>query len=161
MQNNGADIVCLRSAVCAGLRNILQVNAEYCLSALCSFCLCLKYLSGECRILAQILSVRALLFALILETSWKRVSTESFWIKQEILNTKSAPQHIYDGYQGVGMVGPFFSWWDHVLTRDCVIFSSRPSWFTAYWWQATPIPWYLLISYTSQIIFWQKWCWQG
>ena len=114
--------------------------------------------------MAQILSVCALLFALILEISWKsRVMTHSFWIvnKQEILEKKSAPHQVYDGYQCVGMVGPFFSWWDHVLTRDCVIFSSRPSWFTAYWWPASLIPWYPLISYTSQIIFRQKWCWRG
>ena len=44
----------------------------------------------------------------------------------------------YDGYRSV--------WWDHVLTRDCVIFSYGPTllawpagWFTAYW-EVTPIP---------------------
>ena len=64
-------LVCLRSAVCAGLRNIFQVNAEYwrryCLSALCSLCWTQKYPSSKCRIM----SVSALQFLLVFEISFR------------------------------------------------------------------------------------------
>ena len=67
-----------RSAVCAGLWNIFQVNAQYwrryCLSALCCLCWSLNYLSGE----LTISSVRALQFSLVKEVFFRYVNAE-YW----------------------------------------------------------------------------------